>query len=169
MTPRDHAVLGAIGAAALYPTLGFNSALFWLGSVFIDIDHYADFVCRNRFTDFSFTNMVRYCKVLDGYWRYPEFLALSALHTVEFLIPFGLIALFTGSAPMEALLWGFVFHVVLDAAYLGRQGAMFIRVFSVTEYVLRIKKLKAQGYRPGAIYDKAIDIIHGKEDRNVLY
>lgn len=169
MSPKDHAILGALGAAALYPVVGLSPVVFWLGAVFIDLDHYIDYIYRNGMSDFSPSRMVSFFHALDNFWPYPEFIALSVFHTFEFMAPFALLTLWSGSALVEALFFGFLFHIALDIIYLLRQGAVFVRALSIAEYIIRRRRLVEQGYRPAAVYENAISIVKGRKEKYLYY
>jgi hypothetical protein len=155
MRPREHVIYGAAGAAVLYPALGLGSILFWAASVAIDLDHYIDYVWHNGFTDLSFKGMFEYHRLLTKKWHSPEFLNIEVFHTVEFMVPLFLIANFTGSAALFALLWGFVFHIVLDLVSLYRNGITFARAHSLPEYFIRKKLLARRGLDPATLYTEA--------------
>ena len=170
MSPKDHCILGGVAATALYPSFGFtNSVLFWLAAVFIDIDHYIDYVYRNHFTDFSPSNMIRFYNELDRFWRYPEFLAISVFHTAEFMGPLFIATLWSGSAALEAVFIGCVFHIILDVVYLGRNDIWFIRVYSIAEYFLRKRSLEKKGYRPLAVFSAALRAMKGRDENGLYY
>lgn len=170
MSPKDHCILGGVAAVALYPSFGFvNAAIFWLAAVFIDIDHYIDYVYRNRFTDFSPTNMIRFYNELDRFWRYPEFLAISVFHTAEFMVPLFIATLWSGSAALVAVFIGCVFHIALDVVFLGRRDLWFIRVYSIIEYFLRKRSLEERGYRPLAIFKASLKAMKGREEDGLYY
>lgn len=157
MKPRDHVILGALGAAALYPWMGKHSAVFWAASVLIDLDHYLDFLWHNRFTDLSVKRMFEYHVWLESQWKRPEFLNIEVFHTVELLVPLFALAHWASSPALLAVCMGFAFHISLDMVYLTRKGVPFIRAYSFTEYLIRRRMLiKRLGLAPAQLYSEAV-------------
>lgn len=152
MRPREHVIYGTIGAAALYPFMGKESALFWAASIAIDLDHYIDYIWHNRFSDLSFKGMFQYHRLITKQWHNPAFLNLEIFHTIEFIVPLFLIAHYTGSAPLFAVCLGFVYHIVLDLVSLYKNGIFFARTHSLPEYFLRKKILQSRGLDPAGLY-----------------
>jgi hypothetical protein len=158
-----HLVAGGIASAALIPELGVNSAAFF-ASVLIDFDHYLDYVGRNKLRDFSVRRMFEYAYVLSEKDREGNFVALSVMHTVEFILFVYLIAALTGLATIEAILWGLLFHMVVDIIFQWSQGKLFHRAFSIVEYVIRWNRLKRRGMRPELPYIYALkQVLPGSE------
>ncbi|OGP20326.1 MAG: hypothetical protein A2054_06110 [Deltaproteobacteria bacterium GWA2_55_10] len=156
MKLRDHVITGTVGAAVLYPLLGTGSLAFWLASIFIDIDHYLDFLWNNRFTDFSVRSMFAYHDWLYKKLHRPEFLNIELFHTAEFLGPLLLIALWTDSGLLLSLWLGCIFHCMLDAVNLAVNRAPFVRAHSFTEYFIRRRLLAKKGLRPADLYQEAV-------------
>jgi len=154
-----HLVAGGVASAALIPVLGVNSAAFFASSVLIDFDHYLDYVYRNNFTDFSVKRMFAFHEFLYEKTNETLFLGLSVMHTVEFLLLVYAVAALTGVAAIEAILWGLLFHMVLDLIYLYRQGRLFRRALSIVEYVIRWNRLKRHGLHPELPYDLALEAL----------
>jgi hypothetical protein len=150
-----HVVAGGVASAALIPVLGVNSAAFFTASVLIDVDHYLDYVYRNNFTDFSIKRMFAFHDLLDEKISETPFVGLSVMHTVEFFLLVYAVAALTGLAAIEAILWGLLFHMVLDLVYLYRQGILFRRALSIVEYVIRWNRLERQGLQPDLPYHLA--------------
>jgi hypothetical protein len=155
MRIHSHVILGGAAAALLYPVLGPRVAAFFAASVLIDIDHYMDYVYHNGFKDFSLKGMFAYHDVLAGQWQNPAFLVIEVFHTVEFLLLFYGAALALGSSILMAMLWGMLFHIVLDAIYMAAHSILFKRSYSFTEYFLRRRRLGRKGLRPGSICREA--------------
>ncbi len=151
MLPKDHAILGTAASVGLSPWLGIYSIFFWLASIFIDIDHYIDFVWNNGFRDFSITKMLDYHDRLGRLWDRPEFLNVEIFHTVEFLGPLYLLSRYTGSLLIDAVLMGFLFHVALDMIYMYRKNAFFKRSYSIVEYYIRKRLLTRRGLDPAGL------------------
>ena len=156
MKVEYHVVAGGVASAALIPVLGVNSAAFFAASVLIDFDHYLDYIYRNNFTDFSVKRMFAFNEFLYEKTNETLFLGLSVMHTVEFLLLVYTVAALTGLAAIEAILWGLLFHMVLDLVYLYRQGALFRRALSIVEYVIRWNRLERQGLQPESPYHLAL-------------
>lgn len=159
MRPRNHVILGGAAAGALYPFLGANSVIFWLASFLVDIDHYLEFLYHNGFTDFSFRRMFDYHRVLQRFYRRPDFLNVSVFHTVEFLAPLYAVSRVLGSEALEAVFWGILLHLTLDMLSLLSGGAFFKRSHSIIEYLIRRRLLKRRGFRPADIYTRAVEVV----------
>ncbi|MEE9614233.1 MAG: hypothetical protein V3W31_04675 [Thermodesulfobacteriota bacterium] len=157
MKARDHIVLGGAASFLIYPPLSPAAIVFWLASVLIDVDHYVDFVYRNGFTELRVKKMFDYHETLKGLWRRPELLHISLFHTVEFIGGFYLLGLWTGSPLMKAALMGILFHIVLDAIFMARYNILFVRAYSITEYIVRRRRLLSRGVEPEAVYREALE------------
>ena len=157
MKARHHIVVGGIASAALVPALGINSAAFFASTVLIDFDHYVDYVCRNGFSNFSVRRMFTYVDALDRSSKNRPFVGLSAMHTVEFLLLVYVVAVATGLAAIQAVLWGLLFHMMLDIIYLGSNRMLFDRAFSVVEFAVRWRRLRRWGLRPDLPYRLALE------------
>ena len=151
MLPKDHVILGTAASVGLSPWLGINSLFFWLASIFIDVDHYIDFLWNNGFRDFSISGMLDYHERLGRLWDRPEFLNVEIFHTVEFLGPLYIFSRYTDSKIVEAVLMGFLFHVVLDMIYMYRNNAFFKRAYSITEYFIRKRLMIRRGLDPAGL------------------
>lgn len=160
MNLREHVVLGGGVALAFTPVLGAqDSAVFWVASVLIDADHYADYLYRNRFRDWSPRLMFAFHRTLFTRIRRPDFLALSLFHTVEWFALVYLAAAFLGSSALAAVFWGMAFHLFLDAVWLALHRALFSRAFSMLEYVIRRRRLRRRGLDPDLVYEEALTTI----------
>ncbi len=110
-----------------------GAALFWAGGVLIDTDHYLDHVCVNR--NWSLPRAYRW-HLAYGEWlmRHPEHRGLCAFHTVEAM---GLVAIAAAFVPaFSFLLWGMLFHLLLDKIHDFRFGCFWTRAFSVVQWAL---------------------------------
>ncbi len=166
MSPRDHVILGGLAAAVITPFVGVEALAFFLASVLIDTDHYLDFVYHNGLEDISLKGMFRYHNELERYWNKPGFLSIEIFHTVEFLTCVFILSIVTGSEVVTVIFLGLVFHVLLDTVYLYRRGALFIRSYSMLEYLIRRHTLMKKGLHPVRILmDVARDVSrkNGKE------
>ena len=156
---RDHVLLGAIIAAALSPSLGaWGAFLFWLGTVFVDTDHYLRFLLVGKFRNFRIKSMFSFFEHSFQSRNHPDFLALDIFHTVEFLALLSLVTVYVAPAFLPVL-YGVLFHMTTDFFHLLRHKALSKRAHSVLEYYIRKKRMKARGGRPevlnAAIFDHA--------------
>ncbi len=165
MRPAGHIVLGGVASVVFYPFPSVNGLVFFLASVAADLDHYLDYLFHNGLADLRLKGALRYHEVLRGMWGRPEFLNLSPFHTVEFAAAVYVSSAVTGIAWLEAVFWGLVFHVILDTIYLLRQKAVTLRAYSVIEYFVRKKGLRARGLVPGELYAEAVRCVR-KADAN---
>lgn len=155
MRPRDHVIYGSIGAVALYPFMGKETAFFWAASVAIDIDHYIDYIWRNRLSDLSLRGMFEYHRHITKKWHDPAFLNIEIFHTVEFVLPLFVVAHWTASAMLFAACLGLVFHMALDLLSLYKNGIFFARAHSLPEYFIRKTMLQRRGLDPDGLYREA--------------
>ena len=156
MQVKYHAALGGIASLALVPVFGVNSSVFFASTVLIDSDHYLDYIWRNRFTDFSVKRMFAYHRILLPMTKELNFLGLSIMHTVEFMLLMCAVAAFTSSPFVLAILGGILLHMALDLSYLCRRGMLFSRALSIFEYVIRWNRMKRQGICPRLPYRLAL-------------
>ena len=156
MKARYHVLSGGIAASLLIPVLGVNSAFFFASSVLIDGDHYVDYLYRNRFKDFSVRRMFTFHERLFSRGKEKDFLGLNILHTVEALVFIYAVSAFTDWLWLKAVLWGMLFHVIVDLIYLYRQGRLFRRSVSIIEYIIRWRLMKRRGLNPELPYRSAL-------------
>lgn len=120
-------------AGALAMTEPVGAALFWAGGVLIDSDHYLDHVCFNR--NWSLRRAYRW-HLRYGEWLvlHPWHRGLCLFHTVEAI---GLVALAAAFVPLLSyLLWGMLFHLLLDKIHDYRFGCFWTRAWSVVQWAL---------------------------------
>jgi hypothetical protein len=156
MRPRDHLILGTGASAAVYHTLGPSTVIFWVATFMIDIDHYMNFVYHNGLKDLSFRGMFDYYAVLDKLAHLPEFLDIEVFHSGEFMFLLYLVSYWSGSSVLRAVMWGFIFHIVLDWISLASDGIFFKRANFVAEYFIRKKGLMRTGLNPVDVYNEAL-------------
>ncbi len=157
MNLREHVVLGGAAAAALSPVLGArDSAVFWAASVLIDVDHYWDYLCRNRFRNWSFRKTFAFHRALFQRIRDPEFLGLNVFHTAEWFLLVSLAGVWLGSNMILAAFWGMVFHLGLDLARLAWRRVAFARALAIVEYWVRRRALVTRGLDPDRPYRDAL-------------
>lgn len=152
MRMTTHIALGGVVAAAAYPKFGATWALvFWAATVLIDLDHYMEYLFYNRMDDFSVKKMFLYFDEIGLRCRRPGFLNLSVFHTAEVLIPLCLLAWWSGSAPMQAVVAGFIFHILLDIMYLIHRRGINLRAHSIVEYFIRKRLMERRGLSPATV------------------
>lgn len=157
MNLREHVILGGAAAAALSPVLGAqDSAVFWAASVLIDVDHYWEYVSRNRFRNWSFRKTFEFHRVLFPRIRDREFLALNLFHTAEWFLLVYLAAVWLGAGAIFAAFWGMLFHLGLDVTRLAWCRATFSRALSALEYWIRRRALVRRGLDPDRPYREAL-------------
>lgn len=156
MRLRDHVLGGGAAALALAPALGVDSLWFLAGAVVIDADHYLDYLLHNGFSDYGLRRFFDYNHHLFIRTRRPDFLALSLLHTVEFLLAGYVLAQWAHWPALRVLLAGMSFRVLLDFAHLMRHGILTKRAVSLLEYWLRRRQLARLGFQPERVYAEAL-------------
>ncbi|MBI5562821.1 MAG: hypothetical protein HY894_08250 [Deltaproteobacteria bacterium] len=141
MTWRTHAAQGAICAAIASPYLTVReTAALFLSIVFIDVDHYFDFVavCKR----YSIRDMFRFHQYVWDH-KYGVY-GINVFHTFEV---FGALFLLGWA---DRIFWvalaGFLAHMALDLISLWRNGILFNRAFSIIEYVIRKRNPATKGY-----------------------
>lgn len=160
MKPAYHLVLGTVAAAALVPVLGAGSVAFGAASVLLDADHYADYLYRNRLSDFSLRRAVRFNQLLFDKAKAGPFLSVDVFHTVEALALAGVVALWAGPLLIAAF-WGMLFHVALDLVDLRRHGLLTKRAHSIVEYMIRWNLRNRRGEDLEAPYRAACRAVMG--------
>lgn len=111
MYPIYHFIFSIVLSGFLWPLLGWKLALFWLGSFFIDVDHYWWEIIKTR--DFSFKRAYTNCKLKsNGFIKSFDF---HVFHIVEFWILMGIWSFFSELGFIIFL--GVVFHNVIDLIY----------------------------------------------------
>jgi hypothetical protein len=140
MTLKQHLAYTGAAAAALTPFLGGEHiALFAIGAVLIDVDHYLLYIQRRR--NFSVTGMFRYFRELQTVQSTIPYVGLCLFHTIDFFILLGVLAI---SYPLFfPLLTGCLYHFCLDLFDLKRKGVLTIRPFFLMEHLIR---RRSKGY-----------------------
>ena len=161
MNARFHTISGGIAASLLIPVLGVNSVFFWASSVLIDGDHYLDYLYHNRFKNFSVKRMFEFHRHLFRNGQRPNFLGLNIMHTAEALLLVYAVSALTGWLWLKAVLWGMLFHMLVDVVYLYFQGRLFRRALSVIEYAIRWRRMKRRGLQPELPYTSALQLMFG--------
>jgi hypothetical protein len=161
MKLKYHIIYGGVTSLCLFPKFGFLSVFFWASSVLIDVDHYIDFICRSRFTSFSIKQMFTYYDIMSDWKDRQGWLGLNIFHTIEIIIGIYLISVWTNSDVIKAIFWGMVLHMILDIIYLLKIRGLFLRAFSLIEYVIRKKIMIRKGLLPNTIFEEALIVING--------
>jgi len=132
VSPKFHAIQGALSAAALYPFIGTDALVFGLTVFLIDLDHIIPFVrdCRSL----SIRRFFEYHRVVPDL---PDYLALACFHTLEFFLL--LFALGFWKAQFWVMLAACLFHIIFDVVKAFQLGKPHIRAFSFVEYAIRRK------------------------------
>jgi hypothetical protein len=140
MTLTQHLALTGLAAAGLAPVLeGGEIAVFAVGAVLIDFDHYLLYVQRRR--DFSVPGMFRYFEQLQPIQSTIPYVGLCLFHTIDFFL---LLALLGHFFPLfHYLLAGCLFHFVIDLFDLWRKKVLFIRAYFLIEHLIR---RRSKGY-----------------------
>jgi len=145
---RDHVLIGGIFALFLMPWLGkTGSFLFWMSTVFVDLDHYIHYLSCTGLKHPGIGSMFRFHEELFSRRNRPELYILEIFHTVEFLFLLGLLA-FAWVEILIPVFWGVVFHMAVDVVHLSRHGILDKRPNSFLEYVWRKRKMLKDGLNP---------------------
>lgn len=149
---RDHVLLGGVVASFLAFHWGiWNGLLFWLANVGIDVDHYLHFIASTKFKPLGFRPMFRFHEQVFAQRHRSDFIAIELFHTLEFLILFAVLTFFILPS-LQPIFWGFLFHNVVDLVHLARYRIFSKRAHSFVEYILRRKKMEAEGKSPDLIF-----------------
>ena len=146
MKPMTHLALGGLAAGALLPALGPEQSLaFWGASVLIDVDHTWHYVEHTGWRDWSLYRMVAFHYQIHPLVYRPDVLVLNTFHTAEYFLLVCLLAVQLNSSLILAVLWGSLFHALLDDLSLVWLGVPFVRAHSIVEYVIRRRRMLARG------------------------
>lgn len=152
MQLKEHLIYGGAASLVLSPVFGIKSLFFFLGSVFIDLDHYIDFLYFGRFKDWKIKSMFSFHKKGAEWVLRENLCALEAFHTAEFLIALLALAAYFHSPELFLLFSGMIFHLMLDLIRLKQWGAIQARALSFLEYWFRSRKMRSLGIDPEKIY-----------------
>lgn len=140
MTLKQHAILTGAAVAALTPVLDVAElALFAVGGVLIDVDHYLLYIHRRR--DFSIRGMFRYFEELQPIQTTIPYVGLCLFHTIDFFVLLAVLGYFYPL--LYPLLAGCIFHFVIDLFDLRRKKVILIRPFFLIEHFIR---RRSKGY-----------------------
>ena len=136
MTLKQHLLATAAAVAVITPFAGVAEVVcFSVGSILIDVDHYLFYVQRSGRYDVA--GMFRYFRDVDRNLARIPYLGVCIFHTAEFIL---LVAVFSALFPIcKFLLFGLIFHLLLDIVDLVRLKCPFIRAYSLTEHLIRRK------------------------------
>ena len=140
MTLAQHLALTGVAAAALTPVMGVGGiALFAVGSVLIDVDHYLLYIQRRK--SFSVVGMFRYFHELQPIQSSIPYVGLCIFHTIDFFILIGVLAIYYPI--FFPLLVGLLYHFCLDLYDLKGKCILTIRPFFLMEHLIR---RRSKGY-----------------------
>lgn len=137
MKVSEHITYGAIASAGLSHWIGWNSIYFFIGSVAIDLDHYAEFLYYQKFKNWSIRDMFKWYGYLTRFINNTEYMVLHAFHTAEFWCALLVVISYFNSMELSYVFFGMMFHVVLDRIRMHQNGFLNIRANSFFEYYLR--------------------------------
>ena len=122
MLPKHHIIIGLIASLILLFFISpFYSLLFFLASVFIDIDHYIWYTLKKK--DFSLKNAYYFLK--DKKIKLP----LMLFHTLEFHVLILILGFFWQGALF--LFYGMLLHSFTDIFDLYKRKKLGNRIFSL--------------------------------------
>ena len=147
MRPLTHLIFGLIFALILlliFPEIGFMGfGIVFLSSVLIDVDHYLYYVIKKK--DWNLKNAYNWFVEKEKEFRKLSIekrkqfcLPLYFLHTMEFLLIFAVLSVFSNI--FLYIFTGFVFHVFMDSMLGIYQG--YGHQISLIYNILKSKKLK---------------------------
>jgi hypothetical protein len=140
MTLKQHLVITGVAVVALAPVLdAARLALFAVGGVLIDVDHYLLYIQRRR--NFSVSGMFRYYEELQPIQASIPYVGLCLFHTIDCFLLVAVLGYFY--PVLYALLAGLLFHFLFDLFDLWRKKALLIRAFFLVEHLIR---RRAKGY-----------------------
>ncbi len=156
MAPKEHVLYGAAASAVVAPFAGpIGAVCFFLASVFIDIDHYIDFVYFSRFRNWSIQAMLKFHGQMASWKHREDFIALEAFHTVEFLAAFLAVGLYFKSTLVLLMFAGMIFHLSLDLIRLRSYRRVSVRALSFFEYIVRARRMRRAGIDPEDLFRQA--------------
>lgn len=140
MTLKGHVVQAVIGSAIMTQFLSpVENAVFFLSVIFIDVDHYFDFVIVTG--RFKLGDMFKFHGWL---WKHKDTLyGLSVFHTIEVFLALYFLGHY--NRYFTIILYGFLYHMALDLITLYWYGMFFNRAFSIAEYFIK-KRITGKGY-----------------------
>lgn len=138
MTLKQHLAATGIAAIIIAPrgTVA-GLILFGCGSILIDVDHLIFYYVRRGRWDIR--GMFRFFREdVDQHLDAIPYLGICIFHTIEFFLAVAAIA---AVLPLfRFLVYGLVFHLLLDIYDLTRLGIPFIRAYSIVEHLIRRRR-----------------------------
>ncbi len=160
MKVSEHIAYGGAASVALAPVFGFQTLYFFFGSLFIDLDHYVDFLYYGKFKNWSIPKMFKFHGVFALSSPTEPILALEAFHTVEFFLAWLTTAFIFQSQELYLVFGGMVFHLFLDLLRLYQKRKIHFRALSFIEYWVRSKRMVAyKGFHPEKIFWQAYETL----------
>lgn len=138
MTLSQHLAATGVAAAIIAPRCSpLELLLFACGSVLIDVDHLLFYYTRRG--EWDIAGMFRYFREdVDQHLNAIPYLGVCIFHTAEFFLA---VALLSHPFPLIRLvLWGMIFHLLLDTCDLIRLKVPFIRAYSLVEHLIRRRR-----------------------------
>lgn len=156
MKLQEHLLYGGMASVAISPFFGWKSFFFFVGSVFIDLDHYCDFVYFCRFRKWKLKDMFHFHGVLHQYIDHPDSFNLEAYHTIEFFLLLAAVAFCFDSVEVGLILGGGIAHLGLDLFRFRQLGkSVFqLRALSFVQYWWWRKKMVKLGKDPEMVFKK---------------
>jgi len=109
---RYHLISCVILTIILFPFFNYLSLLIFIFGFFIDVDHYLYDTMKEK--NLSLINSYRLH--MDKNLERKD--QLHIFHTLEFIIPFLLLTIFSGNLYLILLSYGLVLHLILDGIHL---------------------------------------------------
>ena len=132
MYPIYHFILTVIASIFLFPILGWKILLFWLGSFFVDVDHYWWYILK--FKDLSLKKAYEWCN-LRSKGLEPGF-DFHVFHLIEFWILMLIWSLFSEFGFIIFL--GLIYHNVFDFVDVIVSNKIDRRALSFFEWIYSI-------------------------------
>jgi len=138
MLPKFHALISFIFIIILKQISSFDYfqlLVIFLAAIFIDFDHYLAFVLMKK--NLSLKKAYNYyIKLIEKINKGINVKCpLCIFHTIEFLIPFGILSYFNGF--IFLIFCGFIFHLLVDIVHGLITKTLKFRGLSVIMYVLK--------------------------------
>lgn len=176
MVLKNHIIVGAIGAVAVFPLIGpLRAIVFFLSSVLIDSDHYIDYLWRTRKQNkfpagLSPKAMFKYYDQFYAHQFDKRQLGFSLFHTVEIFIVVYLLSIFVHYGFLDqvfflTVLAGMAYHMIFDVISLAWIKLHFIRAYSIVEYFIRFKKMLRRGVNPNDYSKEMFSLSRGSEKK----
>ena len=119
MTLKQHSMITAAASIVLIPFWNWMQiAVFAVGSILIDIDHYLFFVLRQK--KFGIKAMFDYHDSLFKKKDQIPYAGICVFHTLDFFLLVGILSIFFPI--LIFLLSGLVFHFLIDLFHLYRHN-----------------------------------------------